>query len=228
MAITPYVTAADVAGLGGEFTVPAAYDSGETTKVIYRAMAVIDKFTRSHWLPETRSFIVDGTGNNFLYLRSYTSWPVCTITGVQFRVGYAATDDFTANGETLDVTTYAVHASKRALIKIKSQDVRAAGGFTDPIWLPGTQNYKLTGTFGHNAVPEDLKRATVFLVRELMLPGSTAQFVSMSSETFPDGYSYQAGTSNKSTSIEATFTGFRAVDLLLGPYVSRVPIMGVV
>mgnify|MGYP001585785353 CR=1 FL=1 len=228
MAITTYITSADVQGLGSEFTIPSAYDAGEVTKIIYRAMAVIDKFTRSHWLPETRSFVVDGTGNNFLYLRSYTSWPVCTISSVQFRVGYAATDDFTANGETLDATTYAVHASKRALIKVKSQDVRAAGGFTDPIWLKGTQNYKLTGTFGHNAVPEDLKRATVYLAREWMLPGSTTQFVSMSSESFPDGYSYQAGTSNKSTTVEVSFTGYRAVDILLGPYVSRVPILGVV
>lgn len=224
-----YCRLADVTGLGSEFTQPAAWTDAEVQTAIVDASQRIDAVTRSHFGETTRGIILGGRSTPLLRLTQVTLWPILTATQVEYREEYAATDDFAANGEVLDDDTYVISDSHRALLRIYPQTLR--GGREPlpsgpPIWLRGSKNYKVTGTFGRNNVPSGVRQACALLVRERITPGTLAQLEQFEAERFPDGYSYKRRGGGSSLAPER-LTGYPAVDELLAPHVCRIPLLAV-
>ena len=225
-----YITDTDVAAPGSEWTWPSGISSAEKTSLIAAAQERINQVTNYRWdTSGSIGIIVSGDGSNLLEIRKVITWPIASVTKVEFRNEYDSTDNFTASGEEIDADEYAISDSKMALVRIAPTTIRGGLDALGAIWISGYRNYKITGTFGVANTPYGIKRAAVMLVREAARPGSTARYTNVVSETFPDGYKYTTAEAVKSAigTIVPTLTGVRAADIYLKDFVRGVPFMAV-
>jgi len=114
-----------------------------------------------------------------------------------------------------------VSAENYYLSKSRRSIIRSPN--TSDLWVGGHLNYKVTGTFGRTNTPENITRACVLLVREHISPGYLVEFAVPYSEWFPDGYRYIAQLPSKS--LQSPHTGHQIVDVLLEPYIRKIPMM---
>lgn len=222
-----YCEKADVEGPGGDFTIPAAWSDAEVDAEIEEASRRVDLLTRDYWSSISRSFLLSGDNTDLLLTNSVTQLRIISITQIQYRSQYSASDNFDVDGEVVDEDTYVLTKSKRGIRRVGYSYGRGhalESGYSR-IWVGGKNNYKLTAVFGHSTVPVGIKQATAYLVRERIAPQYLSNLVPPLSERFPDGYQY---TAPQHTVVEATkpgLTGFSVVDSLLWPYVNKSPKM---
>lgn len=218
-----YITVADVTSYGGEFSWPSGITDLQKASVVAGACEQIDAVTFDHWEPVTKSLILSGTGTRSLWLNQATKLRALSITQILYRSNYSKVDDFETNGEVVDDTSYALAKGRMSIKRVYSELIRTPSHIASE-WLIGTDNYRVDGTFGHASTPENIKFAAVLLSRERAQPGYSAEYVHPESEWFPDGYKYTSPIS-KAGSSKTALTGIPAIDLLLYPYVNRIPRM---
>jgi len=218
-----YATADEVAVEGWSW--PSSWTTTMKTNAIQLASDRIDAVTRDKWESATKTIIISGRGTSRLYLGRIISWPILTVTDVYYRDDYDPSDNFVASGELVATTDYYISDSRRALFRAEATFVRSGWDGITPTWIRGHRNYRVRGTFGRSTTPEAIKRACVLLVREEAEPGYTSEFAPMVSEKFADGYQYTQAASGSREVVVSYLTGFTAVDVLLAPYVSTLPLM---
>jgi len=215
-----YVTVADVtSALGAGWAFPSGWDTGAQQSAVIRAKQTIDNAIKTTFGQTAINVECDGTGHAYLGLQHFTHWPLLSITQVVYRDNPA--DDWdTANG-LLDSGSYAMAHSRRGVERIHGDTVRTGGDGADRvIWIKGFRNYRIDGVFGAYEIPEGIKRAAILLVREEAEPGYTDKHDQAITERWPDGY--QVDRSSPRVTPEFTqFTGHRAIDTLLLPFVSQ-------
>jgi hypothetical protein len=221
-----YATSADIADYSRPFEVPDEWTDDKLDDAILDAGAFIDAVTREHFEPKAKQLILNGKGGRVLRTVQRTHMPIVAITQVQSRNTYDKTDNFDEVGAVVPDDQYRISESRRALIKVKALTLRSGLMLQQPIWLHGEHNYKVTGTFGRANTPKLIKLATVWLVREQIVPGYVSELEQPIQEMFPDGYMYILF---RERSISETslipLTGYRMVDTILRPYVNKTPLM---
>lgn len=223
-----YCTKADITGLGEEFTIPDAFTDADIDQVIADVTNVINKYTGDNFNLVSQALIFDGPGKHTLHLTRKTPLRLLSITQIQYRDAYKSTDNFDADGSVLNADTYVpyshyVERYENDEVRNSASNVLVTNMFGETIakgaiWLKGSKNYKITGTWGHSSVPKGIKWITVMMARERITPGSTAQYAMKQSERWID-YSY----STPYPGLIPVVTGIQAVDQILPQYINRVP-----
>lgn len=213
-----YAQVADVSSYGGStFDVPAGVELSDIQSALMTSTQRIAAACRDHFGLSLRTLILNGHGTPYLDMTQRMTWPCVSVSSVYYRNTYADGDDFETNGELVDADYYAVSGSRRMLVKISGQTFRTSGSIDSCEWVRGIRNYRVRGYFGRSEIPEPIRWACVLLARELITPGSSDQYAALSSERFPDGYSYEVAASSPSSSSAGglMLTGVAAVDNLL-------------
>lgn len=223
-----YCQKADVVGLGSEFTIPAAWTDAEVDVAIVDASQQIDAVCGDHFGSTAVVLIVDGSGDEYLDLSLVTGWTALSISEVMFRESYDPNENtFDTAGTVIDTTSFAITDGKHALLKFQADSTLRVLVTTEPRWVKGVKNYRITGTFGRSFLPKAITRACALLVRERITPGSTADLTELKSERFPDGYQYtrvdRGDPFGSSALTDKSLTGYPAVDNLLAPFVEDNP-----
>lgn len=236
MTTTLYCAVADVSGAGADFSIPAAWTNAEVEDAIAASMQQIDSLLRDHFLPVTKSLILDGKGKPYMSTRQRTPLRILSITKIQYRSNYAATDDFDTNGEVIPNTDYIVKDSRTAILRLAPYHIRGEDYYGDGQysgyeftpnlgWILGPKNYKVTGTFGWNSCPKPIRDACILLTREAIQPGYISSTVEPKvSERFQDGYQWARLASVRvSGAKQQTLTGWESVDGLIAPFQNNGP-----
>ena len=222
-----YCAVSDVTGLGSEFTLPSAWSSADVLVAIEEASRRIDMLTKDYWSSVSRSYYLSGDGTDLLLLTEKTRLRLVSVTQIQYRTQYDATDNFDDDGEEVDEDTYVITSSRRGIRRVGYSYNRGRvleSGYSR-IWVNGVENYKVTATFGHANVPDIIKRICVLMVRERIQPQYCSDLVSPLSEKFPDGYQYTAPQYTVTDSTKQGLTGIPAIDNLLWAVVNKSPKM---
>lgn len=204
-----YCTPELLAGLGAEFSVPAAWDTSDQQAEILRSSKLIDLVTGQHFGRSLLTLLLDGSGTGTLLLTQAISWRCISISSIKYREEF--TDAF-ASIAAISASYYTLSRSKRAVLRTD-----------DDIWEKGIKNYQFIGYFGRRHVPKPIEWACVLLTRERITPGSAAAYDQYTSESFGDGYSYTRGARTQQTPSLTRSTGVPQVDLILSAYVSSIP-----
>ena len=214
--------------MGTEFSIPSGWSDDDITAVIGDVTDIINRITGDNFESVSQSLMFDGNGRGVLFLNQLTPLRLLSVTKIQYRSIYDSTDNFDADGNELDADNYVPYPYY--LVRIRNDELRVRGQtmvyasrsgthrIYSSIWLKGWKNYKITGTWGHTAVPEGIKWCAVLLARERIRPGSTAPYAMKQSVRYVD-MSYAAPYPG----LLPVVTGVQAVDFILPRYKNRVP-----
>lgn len=208
-----YASESDLTGLGGEFSVPAAWSTAEQQSVLLRASKRIDSVTGQHFGYSALTLMLDGSNTWLLRTNTALSWRLVDITSIHRREKFE--DAWTAS------TVVQIASTKFTI----TQSRRAVKRTDGDVWLPGIKNYRLIGRFGRKYVPEPIRWACVLLAREEITPGSATRYEQYQSETFGDGYGYTRKSAPQDAVRAAVSTGIPTVDAILAKYISNRPMM---
>jgi len=225
---TAYITQADITGLGEEFSLPAAWATADVTNLISSVSNRMDSICKDHFMPKALTLLLSGDNHPFLDFLPTTTLRCISVTSVYYRDTYAATDDFTDNGEEVEDSDWALGFGRRGLLRIHPTTVRGGRTGLAPTWLEGTKNYRVIGSFGWATVPEGIKRAAVLWCRHIISPGdkrSAMGYTVPSSEKFADGYQYATSGAAARGRAAPYYMGIPAIDDALDPYVLKMPRM---
>lgn len=226
--MSSYATQAQVESLLGTFAIPSEWTSGSAptplAQALTRVRSTIDAFCGTTFIPVTRQLLLDGNGTPNLLLNAVTSYPIATITSVWLRND--PTVAFTSADLLVENVDFCVHPSRRALTRMTSTYGRGFDTSIPPTWPKVLRSVQVLGTFGRTAVPPNITKAAVLLVREEIQPGYISDYGdAFYSETFPDGYGRQKQprVSAAQAVLAANTTGHEITDRLLMPY-QRLPL----
>jgi hypothetical protein len=186
------------------------YEDSEITA----ALEISESFINAHiqrvfGVTEDVSKIVDGTGSEQLFFSPYFAGPVQEVTAV---------DEVDEDGESTysyELTDFVVRPYFLRLREDDQSDPRRGLLRCKGRWPKGTQNIKITGTWGE-AVPTAVQRASILLALEALIPGSTQLTpCGVAGERWED-YEIRYAQGGAPPSVDST--GFDYIDRLLAPF----------
>jgi len=223
-----YFTYSDIEGVGRSFEIPSNFQTSDITAIIADITGMVNAWTKNYFEAISQTLVCDGTGTSSLYLFPYTTYPIISISSIKERDDLE--DDWTASTvDTLTSTDYYIPADDSHRIDINEYWSTLRRMLVLPgQWTKGQANFQVIGSFGHSTVPTNIKKACVLLAREEITPGYLRGRM-LQRERWAD-YEYETGTGlskayGKSIRV---ISGYPDVDLLLKPYIVRVPDLGIV
>jgi hypothetical protein len=212
-----YATVANVRAfkVNGSVIDLTMFTDAEIEEDIALASSFIDLLCNTRFYQASSTVTYDGNGLTELYFYPEMVAPCISITSVQELDvdGTTVLDTFVEDD---DFKLYAHY-----LGMVKSTDQRPRLRIQGRgVWPQGEQNIKVVGVFGHSGVPLEIKRATILLTLERLLPGSAniapKDVTQASWPDFTVTYRGGAGVTVGST------TGYPEVDRLLFQHVNPV------
>lgn len=218
-----YCTVDEAKTLNAAWTPPSGITDEKLEAAIVRASQRIAALTGRHFGQTSRTLVFDGNGNEFLSMAEQSSVPLVSITEIRQR-DYAD-DDWDADGEVLPTETYRISGSGLGILRVPGSSLTTDSARTSlysDVWERGFQNYRVIGKFGTAFIPDDIKLACVYIVREESQPKYLKKLETYVSENFADGYSYTRRYAAQADK-EFSMTGHTIIDNLLAPYVDEAP-----
>lgn len=168
-----YASVSEVQGfkIDGVTTDLTAYSSAEIEAEISFAETLIEEICEDVFYSKSATHTFDGTGNVKLFFMPKVKYRLLTATSVKELDldGTTVLDTFTEN---VDFKLYPFYVETSRYVEGDSPRRRFGTG---GVWPTGQNNIQIVGTWGHSAVPAEIKRATILLALERLKPGSTNQ-----------------------------------------------------
>ncbi len=168
-----YAANADVTGfkIDGSTIDLTQYTSGEITTEIAFAEELIEEICEDIFYSKTETNTFDGTGNVKLFFMPKVKYRLLTVTSVR-ELDLDGTTVLDTLTENVDFKLYPFYVETSRYVEGDSPRRRFGTG---GVWPTGQNNIQIAGTWGHPAVPAEIKRATILLALERLKPGSTNQ-----------------------------------------------------
>jgi len=157
-AATASAIAPTIANLKAYLQITDTSDDTFLTSCTNRAGEFVEQFTHRRFASSSRTYVVDGSGTERLYL---PDWPVTTVTSI-YGPCYHAPRHMTATGgsvsasELVDGDYYVIgniglrDEAKDHILRINSD-----------VWGAGNQNFQVIATTGYSTIPSDLYQASI-------------------------------------------------------------------
>ena len=145
------VTYADIADIRGRGVTPDVADDAAVTAALERATSMVDIFAERDFLKREETYFIDGNGTESIFVDDR---PVVEV--LELKV-----DDFLIPTE--DYVLY----PDAGYIRMKTLRRNIFAGFPGN-FARGEQNVEVHGFFGFEAVPAEVKEATILLAMEFL------------------------------------------------------------
>ena len=190
------------------------YQDAELEVDIVLAEEVIEDYTRDIFYSKTETNLFDGNGLTRFFFFPEIKYQIISVTTVKELDldGTTVLDTFV---EDVDFKTYPNHLE--TALQVDGDSPRRRFG-TGGIWPKGQNNIEVAGSWGKSSTPAAITRATILLVLEDILPGSTGMIRGDAVEAEWDDFRVELNPIDGSDAS----TGWDKVDRLLRPHINYV------
>lgn len=173
------------------------------------AESIVESYVNTLFYEITQAVYFNGSGNQNIYLAQLLNYPIisasaCTEVDENDEVLFTYTED----------TDYVIrpwYLSKNWTRESGRLEIGQSG----PTWPHGCRNIKVTGVYGYEEVPPEVKRATLVLAAEVSIPGSTGFASNHIAKQQWDDYVVTFKGQSQIQPSPSDSTGFEFVDRLL-------------
>jgi len=211
-----YITVAQVKAykVNGVAVTLTDYSDAEIEARILLVEERIEAYTRKKFYTETGYKLFDGNGLTQLHFGKRTNLQLLTISSLE-ELDDEGTSVYTYENEDYDAFPY-------HLVLLQPYDSRRirVGSAIDfgSGWPKGTNNIKVTGTWGETSTPLAVKEAAALLSLESLIKGSSGLVNSSTVRQKWEDYEVVHGSTAGTGATPGNSTGFDYVDRLLEPY----------
>lgn len=180
-----YAVKADLTGflVNGEAIDLSAYSDDQINDSIALAEELIEKFTDDIFYELTATYKFDGKTRTELFFSPKVPYKLLSVTSVkEIDVDGSTVLQTYTEGTDFIVRPYVLEAVKGSLLD-RPRTLVGSGG----VWPRGQNNIVVEGTWGNSTTPAAIKRATILLALEDLVPGSTGmQNYDVKQRSWPD------------------------------------------